>query len=284
MSLGIVILLGLIQGLTEFLPVSSSAHLILFPWFFGFEDPGLGFDVCLHLGTAAAIFIYFFKEWWELLGAGIASIVDRRLGFEPNRMLFWLIMVSTVPGALCGYLFHEAAESSLRSPLFIAVLLAGAGCILYYVDMAFPALKRLDQLTFKDALWVGIAQAFAVLPGVSRSGATICMARVLGIQRESAARFSFLMAFPIILAAGLFEGRKLLLEPWDLHQSFLGHYLLGFFVSAVVGMITIHLLLSYVKRADFKIFAWYRVGLALAVVLYSVILLKQASSPPIPIP
>lgn len=262
-------ILGLIQGLTEFLPISSSAHLVLTPWFLNWEDPGLAFDVFLHMGTLCAIGIYFFRDLLGLARAGLQSILERRIGFERERVFFWMIVIGTIPAALAGAIFHKHAEDLFRSPLLIAATLAFVGFIIYWVDGQYPWLKRLEELTFTDALLIGVAQAFAIVPGVSRSGATMAMARKLGFNRESAARFSFLLCFPIILGAGLMEGRHLLNEIGDgMQWSFL---LSGFLMSFFSGLAAIHFMLTWLRSADLAIFFWYRLGVAIFVVIWSFI-------------
>lgn len=260
-------ILGFIQGLTEFLPVSSSAHLILAPWIFQWQDPGLAFDVFLHLGTLAAITIYFFRDLVGLARAGFASILERRIGFERDRVQFWLIVVGTIPAVFFGLLFHHHAEELFRSPLLIAATLSFAGFLIYWVDGQYPVLKRFEELSFSDALWIGIAQAFSIIPGVSRSGSTMAMARRLGFNREAAARFSFLLCFPIILGAGLMEGRHLINEIGEGMQW--SYLIAGFFASFFSGLAAIHFMLSFLRSADLAIFFWYRLGLSVFIVLWS---------------
>jgi undecaprenyl-diphosphatase len=269
MTLFQAFILGLVQGLTEFLPVSSSAHLILVPWIFKWTDPGLAFDVFLHLGTLAAIMIYFFRDIWDLAKGGLESILDRRIGYDKKRILFWMLVIGTIPAAVAGMLFHEQAEESLRSPLLIAVTLSFVGFLIFWIDGRYPLLRRMDEMTLKDALLIGCAQAFAIIPGVSRSGATMTMARRLGLNREAAARFSFLLCMPIIAGAGLMESRHLINDMGDgLAWSYLWT---GFFSSFFFGLAAIHLLLSYLRNADLAIFFWYRLAVSIFVVAWSMI-------------
>lgn len=266
------IVLGFVQGVTEFLPVSSSAHLVILPWLFHWQDPGLAFDVFLHLGTLFALFGYFFRDWLNLGRAGISSIIERKIGFDRDRLLFWMLVIASIPGALSGYMFHDLAEEAFRSPLLIAVALAGVGFIMYWIDASFPALKTLDELSFGNALWIGVAQAFAIIPGVSRSGSTLSMGRFVGLSRESAARFSFLMAFPITLGACLFEFRKL---THVIGTDFSLNYCLGGLItSTIFGVISIHGMLIYLRNAGLKVFAWYR--LILAVIIIGISILSHA--------
>lgn len=269
MSLFHAFFLGLIQGITEFLPISSSAHLILVPWFFQWQDPGLAFDVFLHLGTLAAIGIYFFRDLWDLGSAGLESILERRVGFEKNRVLFWMLVIGSVPAGLAGLFLHSYAEETFRSPLLIAVTLSFVGFLIFWVDGRYPALRRLEEMTFKDALWIGLAQAFAIIPGVSRSGSTMAMARRLGINREAAARFSFLLCTPIIAAAGLLEVKNLINGVGGSMDW--GYLLVGFCSSFFFGIAAIHFLLMYLRNADLAIFFWYRLLVAMVIVGWSVV-------------
>ena len=260
-------ILGAVQGVTEFLPVSSSAHLILFPWVFGWKDPGLAFDAFLHLGTIVAVFFYFAGDWFRLIRAGFLSLIERKIGFETDRMLFWMLALGSIPAGLAGFLLGHQAEETFRSPLLIAMTLAGVGFLLYWVDGRYPATRKLEDLRGKDAFWIGLAQACAIVPGVSRSGSTMTMARFVGMSREAAARYSFLLSFPITLAAGIFKGREVLHHtdsdlPWGLLLTGLG-------ASLVFGLVSIHILMRFLRVADFAIFAWYRILLGAGIVGWS---------------
>lgn len=267
MSIFHAIVLGLVQGFTEFLPISSSAHLTLVPWFFGWPDPGLAFDVFLHWGTLIAVLGYFAGDWLRLLRAGLVSILERKVGFERDRRMFWMLVFGSVPAGLAGYLLHDAVSGALRAPLIIAMSLAFVGFLMYWIDGRYPPYRGIHDVNMKDALMIGLAQACALIPGVSRSGATMTMGRYLGLNREAAARFSFLLSFPIILAAGVFETRGLL-ESGAL-QFTSGYLIAGFLASLLSGVLSIHVLLAYLRSADFALFAWYRIGLAVCVVLFS---------------
>lgn len=259
--------LGAVQGVTEFLPVSSSAHLILFPWVFGWKDPGLAFDAFLHLGTIVAVFLYFAGDWFRLLKAGLFSIVERKIGFETDRLLFWLLVLGSIPAGLAGLAFSHEAEESFRSPLLIAMTLAGVGFLLYWVDGRYPATRKIEDMRGKDAMWIGLAQACAIIPGVSRSGSTMTMARFVGLSREAAARYSFLLSLPITLAAGVFKGREVFLHGHgDLPTSVLA---MGLVSSLVFGILSIHILIRFLRVADFAMFAWYRILLAGGIVGWS---------------
>jgi undecaprenyl-diphosphatase len=241
--------LGIVQGLTEFLPVSSSAHLALIPWLFGWEDPGLAFDVALHLGTLAALLVYYRDAWLKMA----ASLTN---GDRENRRLLVLIIVATVPGAIIGFLFEKQAETIFRSPLLIAAMLTMLGIVLWVFDRAMPMRRRIGEMTVLDGILIGLSQAFAIVPGVSRSGSTITMGRILSLEREDAANFSFLMATPIIAGAGLLESRKLI------HAGLTADVGLGFAASAIFGLLAIFMLLHFVRTRTYVPFAWYRIGAA----------------------
>ncbi len=264
------LVLGVVQGLTEFLPVSSSAHLFLVPWFFKWKDPGLAYDVFIHGGTLMALLLYFARDWWQLLKAGLISIVERKIGFHRERKLAWLIVVATIPAGLAGLFLEHAIEQMFRVPLLMACSLALMGFFLYWIDGKYPSSRQIEEMTFTDALWIGFAQCLALIPGVSRSGSTISMGRLRGFQRQASARFAFLMAMPITLCAFLHklpEIKRLAAEgtlPWPLMIN-------GFLASFVTGLLAIHLLLAYVRSADFRVFAWYRVLLAGAVLGWSLL-------------
>ena len=246
------LVLGAVQGLSEFLPVSSSAHLILIPWLLNWEDPGLAFDVALHLGTLLALLIYYRQTWIKLVG----SLMNNDVA---SRRLLFLLIVASVPGAIIGLLLEKQAETVFRSPLLIASTMALLGVILWLVDKLSRSQRKVSDFKAADALLIGLSQALAIVPGVSRSGATITMARALGIEREDAANFSFLMATPIIAGAGLLETRKLVAA--GLHAPVVW----GFLASAVFGVAAIAGLIRFVRTRTYQPFAWYRVAVALVV-------------------
>jgi undecaprenyl-diphosphatase len=245
--------LGTVQGLTEFLPVSSSAHLVLLPWLFKWHDQGLAFDVALHLGTLVALLIYYWRYWLAM----VASLVN---GDRSKQRLLWLLVTASIPGAIIGLTFEKQAETIFRSPLLIAVALALLGFALWLFDRIEPQRRSMEEMTYRDALLIGLSQAFAIVPGVSRSGSTITMARIMRLNREDAANFSFLMATPIIAGAGLLEGRHLLAtgiarDVW-----------IGFAAAAVFGLVAIAALIRFVRKLSYEAFAWYRIILALFVI------------------
>jgi undecaprenyl-diphosphatase len=252
--------LGAVQGLGEFLPISSSAHLIIVPWLLKWNDPGLVFDVALHLGTLVALLVYYWREW-VLIGASVFN------GDRERRRLLMMLVVASIPGAIIGMLFEKQAESAFRSPLLIAIALAALGVALWYFDQTSPQTRKISEITFFDALVIGLSQAFAIIPGVSRSGSTITTARLLRLERADAANFSFLMATPIIAGAGLFEGRHLI------HEGVTSDVIAGFIAAAIFGLIAIAGLIRYVRTRTYTAFAWYR--LALAVVVIAVYFIRR---------
>lgn len=242
-------ILGAVQGLTEFLPISSSAHLAILPWMLHWDDPGLAFDVALHLGTLVALLIYYRRQWTAMC----LSLVS---GEPDSRRLLLLLVIASVPGALIGVAFEHQAETIFRSPLLIAVNLAALGMLLWGLDWIAQRRRTIGEMSRLDALLIGLSQALAVVPGVSRSGATITMARVLKMTREDAANFSFLMAAPIIAGAGMIETPKLL------RIGFQAPILVGFATSALFGWIAIFALLNFVRTRSYAVFAWYRLAIA----------------------
>jgi undecaprenyl-diphosphatase len=247
------IVLGAVQGLAEFLPISSSAHLILVPWLLKWQDPGLAFDVALHLGTLLALLIYYRDEW-------IAMARSVAGGQSAERRLLQLLIVASVPGAIIGLAFEKQAETTFRSPLLIAIAMAVLAVLLWLFDKLSPQKRTMSEMTYWDALVIGFSQALAIIPGVSRSGATITMARAVGVERGDSANFSFLMATPIIAGAGLVEARKLFHEGLDWSVG------LGFISAAVFGLVAIAFLIRYVRTRDYVVFAVYRLLVAALVI------------------
>jgi undecaprenyl-diphosphatase len=247
------IVLGAVQGLAEFLPISSSAHLILVPWLLKWQDPGLAFDVALHLGTLLALLIYYRDEW-------IAMARSVAGGQSAERRLLQLLIVASVPGAIIGLAFEKQAETTFRSPLLIAIAMAVLAVLLWLFDKISPQKRTMSEMTYWDALVIGFSQALAIIPGVSRSGATITMERAVGVERGDSANFSFLMATPIIAGAGLVEARKLFHEGLDWSVG------LGFISAAVFGLVAIAFLIRYVRTRDYVVFAVYRLLVAALVI------------------
>jgi undecaprenyl-diphosphatase len=245
------IVLGIVQGLSEFLPISSSAHLALTPWLFGWPAPGLSFDVALHVGTLIALVWFFWQEWMNLARAFFGILRKRRVETERERRVVWVV-IATIPGGLAGYLLQEYAKTIFRNPALIGVNLIVMGVILWAIDRKARMDRPLETMGWKDALAVGIAQMFAIVPGVSRSGSTITAARGLGFNREAAAVFSFLLSLPIIVAAVLFEGRHAIEDGISLPL------VAGVVASAVSGWLAISVLLKFVSRNSYGVFAVYR--------------------------
>jgi undecaprenyl-diphosphatase len=253
------IALGIIQGLSEFLPISSSAHLTLAPWLFGWEDPGLAFDVALHFGTLLAVLWYFRMEWLALIKAAFGIVTTGRIETPEKRRVIYLI-IATIPGAIGGYLLQSRAESAFRSPQIIAIALIVMGLLLWLVDKTVDQRRILGEMRWVDSLLIGLSQVIALIPGVSRSGSTITTARGLRFDRESAAEFSFLMSMPIIAAAVVLEGPK------ALHEGGITNELMsGVAASAISGWLAISILMRYVTRHSYGIFAFYRIALGILV-------------------
>ena len=257
------VILGIVQGLAEFLPISSSAHLTLIPWLFGWKDPGLAFDVALHWGTLLAVLAVFWRDWIRLIAAGLAGKGEPR-----DRRLFWALVISAVPGAILGKLLDHWAEENLRAPLLIAATLALMGLFLWAADRAGSKTRDLGEMTYGRALGIGVAQAAALIPGVSRSGSTISVGLFLGFTREEIARFSFLMSTPIIFGAGLLKLPKMLHEMQGGQGPVTWTALLaGFVASAIVGVAVIRWMLAWLRTRTYVVFAVYRVALAAVIVV-----------------
>jgi undecaprenyl-diphosphatase len=259
------IVLGIIQGLSEFLPISSSAHLALAPWLFGWEDPGLAFDVALHLGTLIALLWYFRVEWAALVRAAFGIVTSGRIETPEKRRVLYLI-IATIPGGIGGYLLQSRAESAFRSPQLIAIALIVVGIVLWLVDKLVDQRRILGEMRVVDAVLIGLSQVIALIPGVSRSGSTITTGRGLRFDRESAAEFSFLMSMPIIAAAVVMEGPKALQE-----GGLTNELMSGVVASAISGWLAISILMRYVSRHSYGIFAFYRVvlGIGVLAVIYA---------------
>ncbi len=256
-------MMGALQGITEFLPISSSAHLILLPWLFAWDNDllhSLTFDVGLHVGTLAAVLFYFRDDLLDLVKATPQLLRGVR---NQQTQLIVAIVVGTLPAAIVGVLFEDVIEAYLRSPIQIAVVLAIMGIVIAYADRVGQTHRELPQLGWRDAVWIGLAQACALVPGVSRSGATMSAARVLGFDRNAAARFAFLLSTPITLAAVAVKADDLLL----IQGSDVVTMLVGVVTAAVVGVVVIDLLLSWIRRIGLGVFAYYRWGVAIAVVV-----------------
>jgi undecaprenyl-diphosphatase len=260
------IVLGLTQGATEFAPISSSGHLILVPWLFNWSivnDVALNktFDVALHVGTLVGAVAYFRRDIWRYLVAWIHSIRTRAIATTDER-LAWALVLGTIPGAVAGAVLEDTIQEHLGEPWLIAVMLAVFGVVLWWVDARSPNDRVIDSVGVKTGIGLGIAQAVALQPGVSRSGITMTAARWIGLDREAAARFSFLLAIPIIAGAGLYKGVDLFDTGF---RGYAAEFFWGFVSSAVSGFVVIWALLGYLRRHSFKAFMYYRLVAAVVV-------------------
>jgi undecaprenyl-diphosphatase len=261
------IILGIVQGVTEFAPISSSGHLILVPWAFGWdivENPALNktFDVALHMGTLLGAIVYFRADLWRYLRAFLASCRARAIRTTDER-LAWAIVIGTIPGVIVGAAFESVIEDTLGQPIVIAAMLAVFGVVLYVVDRMARSDRGFGSIGPRTGLFAGTAQAIALQPGVSRSGVTITAARLIGLERQAAARFSFLLALPIIAGAGALKGVDLAQSGF---QGYGAQFLAGFASAAVSGFLVIWFLLRYLRTHDFLWFMLYRLAIA-AIVL-----------------
>ncbi len=270
------IVLGIVQGLTEFLPISSSAHLVLVPWVFGWPEPGLSFDVALHIGTLVGVLVYFWREWVRVVGGIWQSISQRSLAsFEAK--LGWFIVLGTIPGAIAGALgesrveefFHSGGNASspseVRGAAMIAVALMLMGVVLFLADRVGKRTRGMEKLALSDAMLIGLAQALAIIPGVSRSGSTITMGLFRSLNREAAAHFSFLLGAPVIAGAGLKSAYDLLRT--GLAPGEAVFFAVGMLTAAVVGFLAIAFMLRYLQRNSTLVFTLYRLVLGAGILL-----------------
>ena len=263
------VVLGLVQGLTEFLPISSSGHLIVIPALLGWHDPfieSLAFSVMLHVATLAALLIYFARDWVRLVPAGLATVRDRSFRDDPDRRLAWLLAATTIPAVIAGVLLNDLIENAFRESRLVAITLVAGGIVLWAADRLGSRTRDMSGLTFPMAIGIGLAQALALIPGVSRSGISISAGRFAGLDRESAARFAFLMATPITAGAGLWELRKIVAGEESVVLP-LGPLLAGMLAALVAGLLAIAVLLRYLRTHGVGIFVAYRVALAALIVV-----------------
>ena len=254
-----VIILGLVQGLTEFLPISSTAHLALVPWLFGWQDPGLGFDIALHVGTLAAILIYFFRDWLQILLQGFGIPFDGDPTLRRNKMLLWLVALATLPVGFFGYLFKKQAESVWRTPNVIATMMIGVGIILWICDRIGRRQKDLGHVTVVDSLLIGLAQALSIVPGTSRSGITISAGLWRNLDRPTASRFSFLLSTPAIAAAAAKDFYDIYKHEGGLPPEMHMPFIVGILVSGVSGLVVIHFFMEFLRRRSMGVFVAYRI-------------------------
>jgi undecaprenyl-diphosphatase len=258
------IVLGIVQGLTEFLPVSSSGHLIVVPALLGWDDPfieSLAFSVMLHVATLLALLLYFRADWLRLVPAGLASIRDRSIGDDPDRRLAWLLVVATIPAVIAGVALNDAIETVFRDARLVALTLVVGAAILFLADRLGSRQRRLEDVTFPVAFGIGAAQALALVPGVSRSGISISAGLFAGLDRESSARFAFLMATPITAGAGLWELRKVLTGEAGVDLP-LAPLLAGMIAALGAGLLAIAVLLRYLRTHGLGVFVVYRLAVA----------------------
>ncbi len=256
--------IGIVQGLTEFLPISSSGHLVLVPHLLGWTDPflnSLAFSVMLHMGTLVALLVYFWRDWTRLVPAGLAAVRDRSFQGDPDRRLAWLIAATLPPAVVFGVLLSDFFEAQVRQPILVAVMLVVGAVILWLADRLGRKSDGIERLGFQGAFAIGCAQAFALVPGISRSGISISAGLGLGLSREAATRFSFLMATPVIAGAGFFELKKLVSGEVATDVN-AGAIAIGFLAAVVAGFAAIHVLLRFVRNHPMTIFVAYRILLA----------------------
>jgi undecaprenyl-diphosphatase len=262
MSILQAIVFGAIQGLTEFLPISSTAHLILLPWAVGWPDPGLAFDVALHLGTLVALLLYFRSDWIALVTSALGIIRGRTQA--PDARMAMQIVVATIPGAIAGALFEHKVEDALRAPQVIALMLIALALVLVVAELMGRRKKSLDEVSWGDAITVGVAQALAIVPGVSRSGVTISAGLFRGLKRDTAARFSFYLSTPIIAGA---VGKKFIDIMKEGASVDLMPFVVGIVVSGIVGYLAIAFMMRYLQTRTTYLFVYYRIALGIAVYL-----------------
>ena len=256
------LILGVVQGITELLPISSSAHLNIIPWLFGWDtqqsyiEAAEGFDVALHFGTLLAIVLFFYKDWIKLIKGGYQLVVKKEKSFEGK--MFWYIVIATIPGGAIGFLLDKFAGNTLEKPIIIAIALIVMGIILYFVDKKAKSKVTYEKMTLKQTFLIGLSQCLAFIPGVSRSGITMTTARAMGIERESAAKYSFMLSAPIVLAATIFKCKDFV---------FSIPFFVGVFTSFIVGIFVIKFLLKYLQKGSFKGFAIYRIIAGLVIIL-----------------
>jgi undecaprenyl-diphosphatase len=263
------ILLGIIQGFTEFLPVSSTAHLAVIPRLLHWTDPGLGFDIALHVGTLAAIFVYFFRDWVQVVANGLGFSYRGARPGEQSRKLLWFLIAGTIPAAVAGAKLNEYAEGPWRNLYVIGTAMIVIGIVMAIADRCFEKKNSLDQMSWWDAITVGVAQAGALIPGVSRSGITISAARFRLVGREAAARFSFLLSAPIIAGAAAKDALDLR-KNGGLPHEMVVPWIVGIVVSGIVGILVIAFFLKFLRHNTLSLFIWYRIIFGIIVIALAV--------------
>jgi undecaprenyl-diphosphatase len=263
-------ILGIVQGLAEFLPISSSGHLILVPALFEWPDQGLAFDVGLHLGTLLVLLVYFWRDWWRMGNAGLRDLGRHAFHFSEHSQdsrLLWLIALGSVPAAITGLLFDDWIEDNLRQPWLVAIALAGFGVVMAVADRRTRMTRDVESLGVADAAFIGVAQALALFPGISRSGATMSMGLFRHMTREAAARFAFLLGTPAFMGAAILKSPDLAgMSAGDSREM-----LVGFACSAVTGFVVVHYLLRFLRTRTLMPFVWYRFGAAALTLLIAAV-------------
>lgn len=252
------IILGILQGLTEFLPISSSGHILIVPALLGWEDPGAAFTAVIQLGTEAAVLIYFRKDLWEIGRTWLASLRRPELRGELNARMGWYLIVATIPISILGLAFQDQIETAARNLWIVGSMLIVFGLILGLADRVGTREREVGDLSFRDGVLIGLAQSLALIPGVSRSGATISAGLFLGLDRRSAARFAFLLAIPAVVLSGFYQLYKLLSGKETFDEPML-NIAVATIVAFVVGYAVIAWLLRYLTTHSMSIFVWYRV-------------------------
>jgi undecaprenyl-diphosphatase len=274
------IVLAIVQGLTEFLPISSSAHLILIPQLLHWPDPGLAFDVALHLGTLMAVLLFFIREWIQLTLCGLGFHYPQRASENmvlQNRRMFWYLVAGTIPGGLVGFFFEKYIEEHLRNPVPIACAMIAIALLMWYAEYVARMDRHIEQVSLGDSMAIGTAQALALFPGVSRSGITITAGLFRGMTREAAARFSFLLSTPLIAGAAAKEVPKLLkMQRSGALDMPLSTIVTSVLVSAVVGYLVIAFFLHYLQTRTLKIFIYYRILFGIVILLLAFLPLGSA--------
>ena len=262
-----VIVLAILQGVTEFLPISSSAHLALTPWLFGWKDQGLEFDIALHFGTLFSVLIYFFRDWLRIIANGVGMPNPALLGADPsvdrNPRLLWYLIAATLPAGIAGLLFKDTVETTLRSPYVMGTMLIVVGLIMWAAEKFAKHERSMGEMTLTDCLFVGFAQALALIPGTSRSGITMTAGLFRNLDRATAARFSFLLSTPIVAAAAL-KGLNDLRKHGTLDAD-VTPILVGIIVTAITGCFVIAVLLKFLRANSVLPFVVYRVAFGLLV-------------------
>jgi len=265
-----IVVLAIVQGLTEFLPISSSAHLALAPWLFGWKDQGLTFDIALHFGTLAAVAVYFFRDWVQLTAQAFGLNWGSDAELKKSPRMFWMLAAASLPIGVLGYIFKDLAEETLReSHVLIGSMLIGVGILMAVAEKVGRGRKDVGSITLLDSMIIGVAQAVAIIPGTSRSGITITAGLFRNVERAAAARFSFLLSTPAITAAAL----KAFLDVRKAGESIdVAQFLIGMSLSAVTGCLVIAFLLSYLRRHSLKFFIYYRIVFGIIVIALATIL------------